>query len=266
VVADVKQRIASAELSRVGEHRQDVWEKGWDENLQAFTRSGYDIDSLTPRFIKTGPIVRLDQNYVRRIDPRFEFLFHDVVRRWLFLTYLPGVARVFEFGCGSAYNLVALSELFPDVPLFGLDWAESAVSLASSIGRERGVKIVGRQFDFFHPDATVDLGPADAAVTIHALEQIGDRHELFLQFLLEKRPRICVHLEPIVEFYDPDNETDRLAFEYHTTRGYLSGFLPRLRALESAGRIEMIDARRLRFGSLYHEAYSIVVWRPTGIR
>lgn len=262
VVRGVRARIDSGELSRVGEHRQQVWDKGWDENLQAFTSSGFDVDSLTPRFIRTGPIVRLDQDYVRRLDPRFEFLFHDVIRRWLFATYLGEAERVYEFGCGSAYNLVALSELAPNMPLVGLDWATSAVDLATSIGRERGIRLTGRRFDFFHPDASVDLGSGDAALTIHALEQIGDQHEPFLEFLLAKRPRICVHMEPLLELYDPANEADALAIAYHTTRGYLAGFLPRLQQLQREGRIEILEVRRPRFGSLYHEAYSIVVWRP----
>ena len=262
VILDVLTRLESGELSRVGEHRQQVWDKGWDENLQAFTNSGFNLESLTPRFIRTGPICRLNQDYVRRVDQRFEFLFHDVVRRWLFLTFMAEVERVFEFGCGSAYNLVALSDLAPALPLIGLDWAASAVSLASSIGRERGINLTGRQFDFFHPDASLDVGSGDAALTIHALEQIGSKCEPFLQFLLEKRPRICVHLEPMLELYDPANLVDHLAIRYHTMRGYLSGFLSRLRQLEAEGRIEILTVRRLGFGSLYHEAYSIAVWRP----
>jgi hypothetical protein len=91
---------------------------------------------------------------------------------------------------------------------------------------------------------------------------VGPRHEAFLQFLLQQRPRVCVHMEPMLELYDPRNDVDALAIQYHTTRGYLSGFLPRLWQLEAEGRIDMLQVQRMQFGSLFHEAYSIVVWRP----
>jgi hypothetical protein len=262
VIHGVRDRLESGELSRVGEHRQDVWNTGWSENLEAFATSGFALESLVPRFIKTGPIVRLDQDYVRRIDPAFEFRFHDVIRRWLYLEYMADVSRIVEFGSGSAYNLVAISELAPDTTLVGLDWAESAVALTNAIGEKRGLSLTGRRFDFFHPDHTVMLGPGTAALTISALEQIGPRHEPFFEFVLAQRPQICVHMEPVLELYDAANEADALAIQYHTTRGYLNGFLPRLRALEAEGRAEVLQSRRLRFGSLYHEAYSVIVWRP----
>jgi hypothetical protein len=263
VIRYVEARLDSGDLSQVGEHRQDVWNTGWGENLDAFAASGFELDSLVPRFIRTGPIVRLDQDYVRRVDPKFEFLFHDAVRRWLFLEFMADVEAVYEFGSGSAYNLVAISEMAPDIRLVGLDWAESAVRLTNMIGQRRGLRLTGRPFDFFHPTADVELGAGVAAVTIHALEQVGPRHEMFLQFLLAKRPRICVHMEPMLDLYDPENLVDSLAIRYHTARGYLNGFLPRLRQLEAAGQVEILTQQRLRFGSLYHEAYSILVWRPT---
>jgi hypothetical protein len=199
VAAGISERIESGALSPVGPHRHDVWEKGWEENLEAFAGNGFALESLVPRFIRTGPIVRLNQAFVRRDNPLFELLFHDVVRRWLFLTYMKDVDTVYEFGCGSAYNLVAISELSPDVDLVGLDWAESAVSLANMIGRERGIRLRGRRFDLFDPDASMDLGSSSAVLTISALEQTGPRYEAFLQYLLDRRPRVLVQLEPMLE-------------------------------------------------------------------
>ena len=43
---------------------------------------------------------------------------------------------------------------------------------------------------------------------------------------------------------------------------YLFGFLPRLKNLAALRKIEIMEIRRLYFGSLYHEGYSYVAWRP----
>ena len=69
-------------------------------------------------------------------------------------------------------------------------------------------------------------------------------------------------MEPIEDLYDEDNLADYLALRYHRKRGYLSGFLPRLRTLETEGKIRILEIRRMFFGSLYHEGYSFVVWKP----
>lgn len=262
VILRVLKHVDFGELSEVGEHRKDIWEKGWEENLEAFASKGFALETLVPRFIRPEPIVRLNGDYVRACNPRFEFLFHDVVRRWLFLQYMADAEAVYEFGCGSAYNLVAIAEIAPWLRLIGLDWAESAVKLATMIGKTHRINLTGRSFDLFHPDNSLELGSKVAVLTICALEQVGQHHEEFLQFLLRKRPRICVHMEPLLELYDPSKLLDYLAIRFHVRRHYLSGFLHRLRQLEAAKCLEIQMVQRMNFGSLYHEGYSYIVWRP----
>lgn len=261
-IVGILKRLDANELSKVGEHRKEVWEKGWEENLDAFASQGFALETLVPRFIRPEPIIRLNQDYALAINPKFELHFHEIVRCWLFLRYLANASAVYEFGCGSAYNLVAMAELSTDMRFVGLDWADSAVKLANMIGEARGINLTGRRFDFFHPDDTIPLGTDDAVLTICAMEQIGTHYEAFLQFLLCKRPRICVHMEPLIELYCSDNLVDYLAIRYHTSRGYLSGFLRRLKQLQADRRLEIVKVQRLNFGSLYHEGYSVVAWRP----
>ncbi len=263
VILGVIKRVDSGELSRVGEHRKEVWEKGWEENLDAFSAKGFALESLVPRFIRPEPIVRLNQDYVRALNAKFEFHFHDVARRWLFGEFMAHADAVYEFGSGSAYNLVAFAEENRrGMKLVGLDWAESAVKLARLIGQTHKINLTGRRFDLFHPDDSLDMGSNDVALTICALEQVGKRHEEFLQFLLRKRPKLCVHMEPLLDLYDPQNLVDYLAVRFHTLRDYLSGFLARLRQLEAQRQVEIFKVHRASFGSLYHEGYSFVVWKP----
>jgi SAM-dependent methyltransferase len=262
VILRVLKRIDSGHLTKVGEHRKEIWERGWEENLDAFSSKGFALETLIPRFMRPEPTLRLRQDYVKAINPNFEFFFHDVVRRWLYTAYMADCDSVYEFGSGSAYNLVAIAELAPHLKLVGLDWAASAVSLANLIGENHKINLSGRKFDFFHPDPELSLGSGDAALTICALEQVGPRHEEFLDFLLLKRPSICVHMEPILDLYDPDNLVDSLAIRFHNFRHYLTGFLPRLNQMQADGKIELLKVCRLGFGSLFHEGYSIVVWRP----
>lgn len=258
----VLKRIDSGDLTQVGAHRKNIWEKGWEENLNAFAAKQFAPDTLIPRFLRPEPIVRWRGEFVRSLNPRFEFYYHDVLRQWLFLRYMTEAETIYEFGSGSGYNLVALAELQPRMRFVGLDWAESAVNLINQVGQIHRLNLTGRKFDFFHPDESVPIGSRDVAFTIAALEQVGSRHEEFLQFLLRKRPRLVIHMEPVLELYDASRLVDYLAIQFHSKRHYLSGFLPRLRQLEAERRVEILHVRRTGFGSLFHETYNHIIWKP----
>ena len=79
-------------------------------------------------------------------------------------------------------------------------------------------------------------------MTIHALEQLGDRHGALLDWLIAARPSVVLHYEPILEFYDRANLLDYLALWYSERRRYLTGFWTALAARRDAGRIEVLAA------------------------
>lgn len=253
-------------FTRVGEHRSDVWERCWSDAKQAFIDADGNLDALNPVFMGAHPVIRLEGDYARPDDPRFETAWFGVLRRWLLSRYLPSARHVMEFGCGSGFNLAAAGRLFPSLPLVGLDWSPSAVALVNGIGERHGLDLHGRHFDFFAPDPALDLPAGTVAMTFAALEQTGGRFDIFARWLLEKGPALVVSMEPIADFYDSGLLFDHLALRYHRHRGYLDGYLGWVREQAAAGKAELIDARRLGFGSLYHEAYSLVVWRPVATR
>jgi transketolase C-terminal domain/subunit/SAM-dependent methyltransferase len=261
VIIDSLRVIDSGNLSVSGPHRRDVWEKGWSENLKEFEASGGDENTLVPKFVRTNTIKRLCGDYIEPYKPGFETTFVQVLRMVVLGHYLKNVRRIFEFGCGTGHNLFALASLFPDKEFYGLDWAASSRATVDRLAEVKGIPVRGILFDLFNPDSSVDLGSDDGVFTIGALEQLGTGYEAFLSFLLQRRPRICVHMETMNEFYDRESIEDYIALRYTRQRGYLWGFLERLRVLERSGTIRIHDVRRT-FGSQYHEGYSFVVWSP----
>jgi hypothetical protein len=133
--------------------------------------------------------------------------------------------------------------------------AEPACEIVNSMRRLRGWNTEGRPFDFFHPDHSLDF-PADSVVfTVGALEQTSTRHDAFIDFLLAKKPKLCVFIEPIYEWYDPSNLADHLAIRAHDLRNFWKGFPGRLQQLAREGRVEIIKQKRADFG-LVLEGYS----------
>lgn len=246
----------------VGEHRAGIWRDAWKEQLERFEQSGYSIEALNPKFVDGSTIMRWQGAYVRGITRLFELRFMEVLREWVYLTFLSDIGRLQEFGSGSAFNVAAYARLYPQVPIEALDWAPGAVRIAELLREKLGMKITGRKFDFFAPDPSFEIGADTGVFTMCALEQTGDRFGIFLDYLLAKRPKRVVHIEPILELYDDALPHDRLAILYHTRRKYLAGLLPRLQELSCAGKVHLKFVRRLRFGSRFHECFTIIAWEP----
>ena len=259
---DETERQIRAGFTVVGEHRAGIWRDAWQEQLERFEQSGHDLEALNPKFMADTAIVRWQGAYAWGVSDRFELVLFEILRDWLFRTYLADVSHLYEFGSGSAFNVAAYAKLFPKVPVTALDWAPAAVRLAELLREKHGMSVSGRRFDFFSPDPTLKLAEGSGVLTMCALEQTGERFGTFIDFLVAQRPRRVVHVEPIVELYDPSLRHDRLAIEYHTQRKYLTGLLPALRRLAADGRIGIPNVRRLRFGSRFHECFTIIVWEP----
>jgi SAM-dependent methyltransferase len=249
-------------FTQVGEHRHGIWETAWSDVANRYDCSGGDLSSLEPSFIGGTGYIRLQGDYAWPLAPKFEFSYFRVFRLWLFCKYLADARRVCEFGCGSGFNLAALAQIAPDKQLVGLDWAAPAVDLINRFSQKHGFNLTGRSFDFFNPDPSFELGPGSVAMTFCALEQTGERCVTFIDWLMEKKPDLVISMEPVLDFYDPGSLCDDMAIRYHTHRQYLQGYLGRVRELEAQGRVEIVQARRLGMGSLYHEGYSLLIWKP----
>ena len=258
---EVLKVIDSANLSVSGEERKKDWELGWSENLTRFVGNNYDISALIPRYMHKFRGRRLFSQYVHALDDNFEVNFYTVYRHYLFKKYLRDYDYVYEFGCGTGYNLVIMGELFPEKRLIGLDWADSSVELVNKIASVYNSNLSGHNFDYYDPDYDLDIPGNSAFITLNSMEQLGTNYHSFLKFILKKKPAICVNSEPILELYDQNNLLDYLAIRYHTTRNYLNGYLHALEEMNRAGRIELLKVQRVRFGNLFHDGYSFVVWK-----
>lgn len=258
VILHVMKAIVSDELSLAGEKQR--WDKGWDEVLSEFTKTG-NLDALVPKYIRPNQPVRDNREFVLPVDPDFELHWYQVFRRWLFDTWLKPYNAVYEFGCGTGHNLVAFAQWDNSKGYIGLDWSASAAETVNAVGKALNVRMLGLQFDFFdpHPLACVK---GSAVLTIGALEQTGDKYPRFIEWLLEMKPAICVHVEPIIEWYDETNLVDWTAIQYLKKRKYWSGFPDYMQKLADSGQIEIIHKKRTEIGSLFVEGYMIFVWRP----
>jgi ribosomal protein S17E len=251
-------------FSPSGKHRESEWNVGWGENLAEFIQTGYAPEALVPKYYRPSHVKRWNGNYILAESSNLEYEFFEVLRHLIFQKFLENTTAVFEFGCGSPHNLLALAQQFPGLEIHGCDWSLSAVQIVNLLSEKNSINAKGELFDFFNPNFELNVPLGSAFLTIGGLEQVGENHGEFLKFIMEKKPAICIHLEPIYELYDENDESlfDYLAKRYHKSRNYLSGYLTRIIQLESEGKASIEAIKRVPFGGQFHEGWSLLVWRP----
>jgi hypothetical protein len=256
-----------ADTQKVGAaERTEVWRNGWQGALDESRQAGFSDETLVPKFIRPGQPLRLFQEYVTSPNPWFEYHWVQFLRTWFISRYFANCDQIWEFGCGTGFNLLAAAQIFPQKRLQGSDFVSSAVELVNQMAEARGVNLSAFLFNMLEPDARVKIPAGTGVFTFGAIEQLAGRVDAMLQYLIQNRPQIVVHVEPASELYDPENLNDYLALRFQNKRGYTTGLLKKLQELHAAGTIELLKVQRTQIGSLYMEGYNIFVWRPHGTR
>ena len=258
--------LSKTDVVSAGEHRINDWESGWGENLIEFQKTK-NFDSLIPKYHGKHSIVHWSKdgtgNVVKPMIENFDYILHEIIFDIVIENYFSHVSNIVEFGCGPAYHLLKTRKFNKDAFLYGLDWATSSQDIITEISK-MGIetKIYGRNFDFYKPDYTFNIPSNSGVLTIAALEQVGSNFEPFLQYLLDKKPNIVVHLEPIEEVLENGNLIDNLSVLYFKKRNYLTGYLTRLKVLEKEGKIKIRKEQRTYTGSYFIEGHTLIVWEP----
>lgn len=266
VILSVISSLINSKFRVSGENNNAVWEKGWGEVLSVVEeRENFTSDALIPQYFNRECVYRLFGDYVFSESPTFAFDIDQVIRSLIFAKYLIQHKRIVEIGSGTGNSQYLLAQMCPpETELVGSDWATKSQDILSVISKKLNRPIKPVLFNMLTLDGYDDLQiDSDTVVfTVHTLEQLGKSYKPLLQKLLDSKPALCVHSEPIKEMYDSKNLMDYLALVYHDVRNYLDGWLTDLKELESQNKVEIMEQRRIHVGNKYHEAYSLVVWRP----
>ena len=233
-------------LIKSGKHRIDDWEKGWAENLNEVRNKPFNQDLILPNYFNKYGVVRFGSKkngvkFIRPVSERFEAKSLFVILDWLFGKFIRDVSSIYEFGCGTGHNLLHAREYNKNAKLFGLDWAVSSQNIIKKLADQNvDSNIYGMNFDYFNPNHLLNIDKNSAIFTVASLEQVGGEWTKFIEYLIDKKPKICIHVEPIAEILDPNSLLDFLSIEYFKKRNYLNGFLDGLRSLEKKIKLRFI--------------------------
>lgn len=263
ILGTLKRIEQDTQVAAASEQTQ-VWQDKWAETLQEFIDSGYNLAALAPKYYLncTNTTIRWKQEYIKSDNPSLQLDFWHLMRLWLFQTYFSSYKTIYEFGCGPGYNLIMLSKMFPDKEIIGLDVTPSAVDLINLLHEKANLPVRGKLFDMIHPDESFPIKKDSLVFTSCSIEQLGNQYEAFIDYLLKAKPSLCIHVESLAEVYDQENLLDYIAYRYLMKRHYPNGLLTLIQGLANKGKAEILKVKRCYFGSVNHERYNLIIWRP----
>ncbi|HAI39581.1 MAG TPA: hypothetical protein DCM40_16455 [Maribacter sp.] len=262
LLLEILKKIDSDKQQIGADERTNVWFEGWKENLDAF-RKEKTFESIVPKFIRPNNPIRFNGKYIRPNNPTFERDYSTMIQLHVYHTHIPtDVKNVYEFGCGSRFNLFNLVKVRNDVNIFASDFVQSSADLMNEIADHFGYKIKGDVFNIIEPNYSYTIKPNSCVFTSGAIEQVASKCKNFINYIIHNNPKVCFHIEPTVEFYNDDTLFDYLAIKFHKKRGYTQGLVPYLKQLEKENKIEIDVLHRFNFGSLFMEGFNLIVWRP----
>jgi len=266
IILQILHKLENDQQVIASPERTIVWEQGWKENLDSFKRDK-TAESILPKFVRGNKVVRYNGDFIKPLNPNFERDFIKLIQIFCYNSFVQKfeIKNVYEFGCGSSLNLLSFAELNQNyeeekINFYGSDFVQSSVELCNELGTFYNYNLKGFLFDMITPDYNLFLEESSAVFTFGAIEQLGGKFYDFIDMLLDKKPKVCFHIEPTIENYKPDNLFDHLQIKFHNKRGYTKGLLPYLQKLEKEEKIKIFKNKRLNFGSLFMEGYHLYAW------
>ena len=218
---------------------------------------------MIPKYFAKYKIVRFDNDMYKVDNEKTELNMLRVLQHYVYEKYCKNdkFDNIYEFGCGTGHNLLAINKILNEGNFYGFDWSSSPKEIFVNIRKNINKNFNFDVFDFTEPNNNINIKQNSVVFTFAALEHIGDKHNKFINFFIDNKPKLCIHLEPITELLDNKDILQDLSIRYINKRNYLSNFYTKLKCLSESGDIEILDAKRTTFGSYLIEGYSLIVWR-----
>jgi hypothetical protein len=167
-----------------------------------------------------------------------------------------------ELGSGLGDKLLRFAaELKPRLALGG-EFTPSGVECGSILTRQRRINATFVPFDFYEPRSVDFIPPGALVYTAHAIEQVPQLPEAFVEALLQRRPRTVVHFEPC---YDERNDSSLVGLmrrRYTEINDYNRNLVPLLRRFEAQGKIRIVEHKADIFAVSPLNSTSVLVWQP----
>ena len=214
-------------------------------------------NSLKPIWFRDDKFYVIDKKFCTTNTEVLDWKYQLAIRNILFSKYLFDIDNVYDFGSGSGINIYLINQLFEKIKLHASDSSKVSVEILEELNTYLGIDVKYDMIDM-KKEINIDVEPNSAIITTSSLEQVGGDIDNFIDFVLQKKPKRVINIEPILEFAE-NNEFDNLMKLYCEKRNYLKYYYSKLLQLERENKIKVLFKKRTRVAGLFIEN-SVIVW------
>ena len=215
------------------------------------------VNSLKPTWFKSDKFYVIDKKFCTTNTEVLDWKYQLAVRKIIFSKYLFDIKKVYDFGSGSGINVYLINKIFDNIKLQASDSSKVSVEILEELNNYLGINVEYDMIDMKQP-INIDIEKDSAVITTSSLEQVGEEIDSFIDFVLSKKPKRVINIEPILEFSE-NNEFDNLMKLYCEKRNYLKYYYSKLLQLERENKIKVLFKKRTRVAGLFIEN-SVIVW------
>ena len=176
-------------------------------------------NSLKPIWFRDDKFYVIDKKFCTTNTEVLDWKYQLAIRNILFSKYLFDIDNVYDFGSGSGINIYLINQLFEKIKLHASDSSKVSVEILEELNTYLGIDVKYDMIDM-KKEINIDVEPNSAIITTSSLEQVGGDIDNFIDFVLQKKPKRVINIEPILEFAE-NNEFDNLMKLYCEKRNYL---------------------------------------------
>ncbi|MFC1579349.1 hypothetical protein ACFL4N_00380 [Thermodesulfobacteriota bacterium] len=178
--------------------------------------------------------------------------------------YLTDKDTLVELGCGWGRNLFYALDRKLCRKAVGGEYTEEGRKLGELISRQFELPFEILPFDYYKPDHVFMRQLRGAVVFSHnSIEQISTMPEETILSIIENKPKVVIHFEPIFEYRNQDTVLHCLWKRFTEINDYNRNLLTVLEKLEKKGMLKIILEDVHAFGLNAFNPGSFIVWQPT---
>ncbi len=176
--------------------------------------------------------------------------------------YIPKNKTIVELGAGWGRNLFRFfSDGIAD-RIVGAEFTKEGVAAGRKIAEKYNVPGAFYHFDYNNPNKKLLPELKDTVVFTHnSIEQIPCLKSAFIEFLIQAKPAVIIHFEPVYEYRTKNTLHHLLWKRYTELNDYNRNLLTLLKEMEKRKKIKIVKEEPHLLGLNAFNPGSFIIWK-----
>ena len=229
--------------------------------LREFNKEKYNIISRK-KISKNLTLFDIDKIFYKKKIEYIKLQKENQIMKKFITKYSYNLQNIIDLGSGYGCRSIPLvtRKNFQNKKFYLFDIAPNAINLIKLLVKNlkiKNKKIMPFIWDFYNKKLKKNIPANSLIFTSYALVYRKKLNSIFLKNILNLKPRIVIHFEPIFEH----NLKNKKVKEYFIKNNYSLNLLSILKKFQKMNKIKIIEIHKNVFGVNKNLPFSIIIWK-----